>query len=309
MFDRTEDAFAASVIEGLSQTPKRLEPKWFYDAEGSRLFDRICDLPEYYPTRAETAILTAEADAIAAEIGPDATLWEPGAGSAVKARILLDALERPAAYAPVDICADHVAHAAEALRADYPDLRVEPGPLDFTAPLDPPTRHGEGPVTAFFPGSTIGNLDPDAAADLMRRFREEAGAERLLIGADLVKDETTLVAAYDDTQGVTGAFNRNLLARINRELGGDFDLDAFAHRAVFDRQASRIEMRLESLQPQVVTVRGERFAFAQGEQIVTEHSYKYDPRAFAALARRGGWARPRVWTGVGLFGVFLFEAA
>jgi dimethylhistidine N-methyltransferase len=309
MFDRMEDAFAASVLDGLAQNPKRLEPKWFYDARGSALFDQICDLPEYYPTRTEAAILRDAAPEIAAEIGPGVVLYEPGAGSAEKARVLLDMLDSPAAFAPADICLEHVEQAAETLRADYPGLRIEALPLDFTARLAlPEALRQAGPLVIFFPGSTIGNLQPADAAALMQRFRSEAGAEQLLIGVDLIKDEETLVAAYDDAAGVTAAFNRNLLVRIACELGADIDPDDFAHVAVFNRAESRVEMHLESRRDHTVTIRGQSFAFRAGERICTEHSYKYTPEGFIALAGKAGWQAVRHWTDASRqFGLFLFR--
>jgi dimethylhistidine N-methyltransferase len=313
MFDRPLDPalepFARSVLDGLSRRPKRLEPKWFYDAEGSRLFEAITRLPEYYPTRAETAILTEAAEEIAARIGPGAALWEPGAGSLAKARLLLDAL-RPDVFAPMDISAEHLDGAAEALRAERPGLTVAPVAADFAEPFAPPPEaRAARTLVAFFPGSTIGNLDPEAARALLARFRREAGADWLLIGVDLVKDEARLVAAYDDAQGVTAAFNLNLLARINRELEGTFDLDGFTHVARFDREASRVEMLLESRRAQQPQALGRRFRFAAGERMLTERSYKYRPDAFAALAAEAGWSRRGLWTGrEALFAVFLFEA-
>jgi dimethylhistidine N-methyltransferase len=309
MLDATNEAFAASVIDGLGQTPKQLEPKWFYDAAGSALFDQICDLPEYYPTRTEAKILRDAAFEIGEALGPGVVLYEPGAGSAEKARALLDVLDRPAAFAPADICLEHVEQAAATLRTLYPGLRIEALPLDFSAALSVPAHLREaGPVVVFFPGSTIGNLEPRDAATLMARFRDEAGAERLLIGVDLVKDERTLVAAYDDAAGVTAAFNKNLLTRINRELDGDFDLDAFAHVALFNRAESRIEMHLESLPRQTVNVRDYRFSFQPGERIVTEYSYKYADDDFVALAAEAGWKIQNRWIDEdGQFGVFLFS--
>ena len=309
MLDATNEAFSASVLEGLAQTPKLLEPKWFYDAAGSALFDQICDLPEYYPTRTEARILHDASVEIAQALGPGVVLYEPGAGSAEKARTLLDVLDRPAAFAPADICLEHVEQSAATLRTLYPGLRIEALPLDFSAALSVPSHLQEaGPVVVFFPGSTIGNLEPRDAAALMARFRHEAGAERLLICVDLVKDEQTLVAAYDDADGVTAAFNKNLLTRINRELEGDFDLDAFAHVALFNRAESRIEMQLESLRAQTVSVRDQQFPFAAGERIVTEYSYKYATADFVGLAADAGWKFENRWVDADShFGVFLFS--
>ena len=307
--------FAASVLEGLSRQPKSLDPKWFYDARGSALFDAICALEEYYPTRTEAAILRASAGEIAPLIGPGAILFEPGAGSATKTRLLLDALVSPRAYVPADISAEHLNGTVVRLRQDYPGLRVEPAPLDFTAPIAlPPALLPAGsagaPITVFFPGSTIGNFAPDAARSLLQRFRTETHARHLLIGVDLVKDTARLVAAYDDRQGVTAAFNLNLLVRINRELGGDIDIDAFRHVALFNTGDSRIEMHLESLKAQTVTVAEHRIGLDAGERICTEHSHKYTIDGFGALAASAGWTGCAHWTDPEtLFAVLLFEAA
>jgi dimethylhistidine N-methyltransferase len=288
--------FAADVLAGLSQPQKAIPPKYFYDAEGSRLFEAITELPEYYPTRTEIALLRRFAREIAAEIPDGAALVEFGSGASVKTRILLDAAPQTAVYAPIDISPEALAEAAAAIRRDYPDLVVAPLAEDFTAALALPAETRGRPRVGFFPGSTIGNFTPDEASRFL------AGARRLLgegagflVGLDLVKDQAELVAAYDDAQGVTAAFNRNLLVRINRELGGDFDLDRFAHRAVWNAAASRIEMHLESLADQTVTVLGRAFRFAAGETIHTENSCKFTVEGFAALAESAGWRLHRAW--------------
>ena len=310
MSDDDSGAFAASVLDGLSRQPKSLDPKWFYDARGSALFDAICELEEYYPTRTEAAILRASAHQIAPLIGPGTILFEPGAGSATKTRLLLDALEAPLAYVPADISAEHLNGTVVSLRRDYPGLRVEPAPLDFTAPITlPPVLSDAAPITVFFPGSTIGNFATAAARALMARFRTETHARRLLIGVDLVKDPARLVKAYDDRDGVTAAFNLNLLVRINRELNGDIDIDAFRHVALFNTAASRIEMHLESLKDQTATIAGHRIAFAAGERICTEHSHKYTIDGFGALAGAAGWTAGAHWTDPeALFAVMLYES-
>ena len=314
MPDPDSGDFAASVLDGLSRQPKSLDPKWFYDARGSALFDAICELEEYYPTRTEAAILRQAADEIAPLLGPGAVLFEPGAGSATKTRLLLDALVSPMAYVPADISEEHLNGTAVRLRQDYPGLRVEPAPLDFTAPIAlPPTLSSAvsdaSPITVFFPGSTIGNFTPEAARSLLRRFRTETHARHLLIGVDLIKDEARLVAAYDDRDGVTAAFNLNLLTRINRELGADIDVDAFRHVALFNAGQSRIEMHLESLKEQTAAIAGHRIVFAAGERICTEHSHKYTIESFGGLAASAGWTSRAYWTDPeALFAVLLFEA-
>ena len=294
--------FEASILAGLAAGPPTIEAKWLYDARGSALFDAITRLPEYYPTRTELAILRDHGAEIAAGLPPGAVLFEPGAGTGGKAAILLAAMDRPAAYLPADINVEH-------LRGALPEglgVPVRPLAMDFTASMRLP---GDlpGPVAAFFPGSTIGNFEPGPAGELLSRFRTEAGAASLVIGFDFVKDRETLEAAYDDAAGVTAAFNLNLLARINRELGADFDAAAFRHVAPWNAERSRVEMNLESLADQTVQVAGRPFRFRAGERIRTEHSYKHTLDGFRALAAEAGWHGGRVWTdprewfAVGLF--------
>jgi len=287
--------FRRSVLAGLAATPKTLEAKYFYDARGSKLFDAITALEEYYPTRAETALLRHHAGAIADFVGAQARLIEFGSGSSVKTRILLDALPDLACYVPIDISGAHLKATAEALARDYA-LPIVPVHADYTRAFAlPATVPAEGRV-GFFPGSTIGNFDPEAAAAFLQGARRLLGeGARFLVGADLQKDEDRLVAAYDDAEGVTAAFNLNLLRRINRELGGDFDLAGFRHAARYDADLGRIEMHLVSRRDQSATVAGRRFDFAAGETIHTENSYKYTLESFAGLARRGGWRVAVQW--------------
>jgi len=288
--------FEADVVEGLSRSPKRLSPKYLYDAEGSRLFEAITDLPEYYPTRTEVGLLREAAAEISQLIPKGAALVEFGSGASVKTRILLDAAPQIAVYTPIDISASALEAAAEAIGADYPDLVVTPLREDFTRALALPAETAGRPVVGFFPGSTIGNFTPDEAKAFLAVARRllRAGA-RFLVGIDLKKDRATLEAAYDDAQGVTAAFNLNLLKRINRVLGGDFDLGAFAHRAVWNEAEGRVEMHLVSLKDQVVTVAGRRFGFAAGETLHTENSYKFTLEGFAELAGAAGWRLERWW--------------
>jgi dimethylhistidine N-methyltransferase len=302
--------FEADVLAGLSRTPKQIPPKYFYDAEGSRLFEAICELPEYYPTRTELALLARSASEMAAAIPDGATLVEFGSGASLKTRLLLDAAPQVAVYAPIDISPEALGAAAEAIGRDYPALAVAPLAEDFTTALKLPAETEGRPHIGFFPGSTIGNFTPAEAESFL------AGARRLLgegagflVGIDLVKDPAELVAAYDDAQGVTAAFNRNLLARINRELGGTFDADRFAHKAVWNARESRIEMHLESLCDQEVAVAGRRFRFAAGETLHTENSYKFTVQGFAALAARAGWRLERSWVNADpAFAVVLLRA-
>jgi len=291
-----EEDFAASLIAGLSRQPKQLACKFFYDAEGSHLFDAICAMPEYYQTRTELALLARHAGEIARLIGPDIEIVEFGAGALTKIRILLDALERPAAYSPLDISGDYLGQVVRALAGDYPALTLRPIVADFTQALAIPALAGTPRRAGFFPGSTIGNFRPDAAATLLRRMRATLNGGGLLIGVDLVKDPRRLHAAYNDSAGITEAFNKNLLVRANRDLGADFDPDGFAHYAPYNSAAHRIEMYLVSLKRQSVHVAGRRFDFAAGEPVHTEDSHKYTIEAFRELAAHAGFRPRAVWT-------------
>jgi len=286
----------ADVLAGLSRPQKRLPSKYFYDAAGSRLFDRITGLDEYYPTRTELAIVRAHAGAMAARCGPRCLLVELGAGSLVKVRLLLDRLDRPVGYVPVDVSGEHLRAAAGELAADYPALGVYPVVADFTRPFVAPAVSAARRV-AYFPGSTIGNFDPPEADALLRGVARLVGpGGGLLLGVDLRKDAAVLEPAYNDARGVTAAFNRNLLVRINRELGADFDPLAFRHRAYFDRGRSRVEMHLVSAAAQRVRVGDATFAFRAGESIHTENSYKYDLADLARRAAGCGLRADETWT-------------
>ncbi len=291
------EEFRAAVLGGLSGPQKRLPAKFFYDSEGSQLFDDICELPEYYPTRTEIGILRENAGEIAEAIGPDATLVEFGSGSSVKIRILVDALSSLSAYVPIDISRDHLVAAARALADDYEGLAVVPVCADYSGPvLLPPDLPG-GRLTGFFPGSTIGNFAPTQAAAFLKQVARLLGAgSGLLIGVDLQKDAAILNAAYNDSRGVTAEFNLNILARINRELDGDFALDGFAHHACYNAARACIEMHLVSNRHQRVTIAGQPFEFQHGETIHTEDSHKYTVETFHALAAAAGWRAESVWT-------------
>ncbi|MEH3146089.1 MAG: L-histidine N(alpha)-methyltransferase [Methylobacterium frigidaeris] len=292
------------MLAGLAAPRKHLAAKYFYDSAGSALFERITQLPEYYPTRTELAILERDGPAIAALLPPGAALVEFGSGSTAKVRRLLPHLPDLGAYVPVDVSEEFLRSEAGELGRDFPRLRIEPAAADFTRPFALPDDLPEH-RTGFFPGSTIGNFEPQAAGALLHHFARTLGAgASLIVGVDLVKDKAVLDAAYDDAAGVTAAFNLNLLRRINREVGADFDLDAFAHRAFFDPNLARIEMHLVSLRDQTVTVANVPFAFREGETIHTENSYKYTVAGFRALAAGAGWEGRAVWTDPdGLFSV------
>jgi dimethylhistidine N-methyltransferase len=290
------DRFRCDVLAGLARPQKSLPAKYFYDAAGSQLFDRITELDEYYPTRTELGIMRAHAGAMVARCGPGCLLVELGAGSLVKVRLLLDRLDRPAGYVPVDVSGEHLRGASAALADDYPDLTVRPVVADFTRPFALPDVPATRRVV-YFPGSTIGNFDPPEADALLRRIARLVGpGGGLLLGCDLRKDVTVLEPAYDDPAGVTAAFNRNLLVRINRELGADFDPAAFRHRAFYNRERSRIEMHLVSAASQRVRVGAAAFDFRPGETIHTENSYKYDVAELAARAEGCGLRLAHTWT-------------
>ncbi len=308
---RPVDGFADDVVEGLSLQQKAIPPKWLYDARGSALYELICEQPEYYPPRIETALLERHGRELAEAIGPDALLFEYGAGSARKTALLVAALTRPAAYVPVDISHEALLAAAESLGRKFPRLSIRPVVADFAGPVPLPLDAPCARRVAFFPGSTIGNLDPPDAVALLQRMRAQAGrGGALVIGVDLPKDEATLVRAYDDARGVTAAFDLNLLARANRELEGDFPLSAFRHVARWDPRLSRIEMHLEAREPLVAHATGAAFAFRAGETIHTESAYKWEPRAFDALAAIAGWRAERTWTDErAWFAVKLYSAA
>ena len=291
-------SFRDDVFEGLSREQKELPCKYFYDDRGSELFNTICGLDEYYPTRTETALLRAHGSEMADLIGPGACLIEFGCGSLLKTRLLLDALRSPAAFVPIDISADHLMQSVAALAADYPDLEVWPVVADFTCPVRLPdkVRKARKNRVGFFPGSTIGNFDHAGAADFLATVADMVGGGgALLIGVDLKKDEDILVLAYDDAQGVTAAFNLNVLERINRELGGGFDTTAFRHRALYNGAEGRIEMHLVSTRDQTVTVHDRDFTFTEGETIHTENSYKYHVEEFSSLAAGAGFRTARTW--------------
>ncbi len=309
--DDSTAEFRAEVLEGLGGRPKRLSPKWLYDERGSELFDEITRLDEYYPTRIETALLRQYGDEMAAALGEGSVLIEYGSGSSTKTRLLLDRLNDLAAYVPIDISEEHLLKTAASLRAEYPSLSVVPVVADYTQPFDlPQAVDGGAHRVVFFPGSTIGNFHPvDARRFLtgVARLCDHDGG--LLIGFDLKKDPAVLHRAYNDAAGVTAAFNLNLLRRVNRELGGTFDLDAFWPYALYNPKEGRVEMHLVSRVEQEVEVAGRRFRFDEGESLWTESSYKFSLPQFTALASRAGFEVVRTWTDADrMFAVMYLEA-
>jgi dimethylhistidine N-methyltransferase len=290
-------AFLHDLQHALAAPPHAISPKYFYDAEGSRLFDLICELPEYYPTRTETAILQAHGREMAAQIGARAEIVEYGAGSCTKVRLLLDVLDRPQRFLPIDISGEHLNQAAQSLRREHPGLVVEPVVGDYTRGVSlPALQPGAARRVGFFPGSTIGNFSPDEALRFLRMAAQQLRGGGLLLGADLIKDPARLHAAYNDAQGVTAAFNLNLLARANRELGANFELSQFAHAAFYNAGLRRIEMHLVSREHQTVTVGGERYEIAEGQSLHTENSHKFTVDSLRALAEQAGLRPGPVWT-------------
>lgn len=288
--------FQAEVLQGLNRRQKFIAPKFFYDAEGSRLFEQICQLPEYYLTRTEIGMLEQYGGQIAETVGPGSLLFELGSGSSRKIRLLLDALQ-PATYVPMDISKKHLIHAANTLASDYPWLEIHALCVDYAGGWElPEILQGKRRI-AFFPGSSIGNLDPDESIELLERLAVLVGNDGgILIGVDLIKDVDILEAAYNDRQRITEAFNKNLLVRMNRELSADFEVDRFEHRAFYNPNKARIEMHLVSKNEQSVRIAEQRFDLQAGESIHTENSHKYSIDGFLRLARVAGLHPAQVWT-------------
>ncbi|HYN45772.1 MAG TPA: L-histidine N(alpha)-methyltransferase [Allosphingosinicella sp.] len=291
-----DPAFRADVLAGLVAPIRAVPARWLYDRRGSELFEEITRLPEYYPTRTETALLERHSNEIAAMLDTGEAVVEFGSGSSTKTPILLRAIS-PLAYVPIDISGDFLREAAEALKAEFPDLLVLPLEADFMRRLDLPPEIAGAPKLGFFPGSTIGNLVARTAVDLLRAMKETLGeGSRLVIGMDRIKDVDVLLAAYDDPAGVTAAFNLNLLHRINAELDGTIPVEAFRHRAIWNDEMSRIEMHLEALRDVAFSVAGTGFSMKAGATVHTENSHKYGHRDSRLLLRAAGWGVVREWT-------------
>jgi L-histidine Nalpha-methyltransferase len=294
---RHRDAFRANVLAGLSQQRKTLPCRWLYDNAGSKLFEAITQLPEYYPTRTESAILQTNANTMADFAGSGVTLLEYGAGAGIKTETLITTLRAPRLYIPIDIAGEFLDQTVLRIRRRFPDIQVEPVISDFMEDFELPPALPDSRRVAFFPGSTIGNLDVEEAGAFLQRMRRHVGSEgAAIVGFDLKKETNTVLAAYDDAQGITAQFNLNLLVRINRELGGDFALDRFRHSVRWNDTESAVEMVLVSQTAQTVIVGDRRFDFQVGETIHTESSRKYSPQGFAALAAASGWRVEHVWT-------------
>ena len=301
--------FRADVLRGFEVRPRAIPARWFYDRRGSELFETITELPEYYPTRTETAILREACPEVAVLAGTGRAVVEFGSGSSTKTPILLSCVD-PVAYVPIDISGDFLRESSAGRAAAFPGLPVLPVEADFLRPIVLPLQVADAPKLGFFPGSTIGNMIPHSSVDLLRAMKASLGdGSMLLIGMDRVKDEDRLVSAYDDAQGVTAAFNLNLLERINRELGATIPTGAFRHRAIWNDDRARIEMHLEAREDIDFTIEGRPFAMAAGETIHTENSHKYGSRDGRILLRAGGWTPIAEWTDPeGLFAVILAEA-
>ncbi len=309
-YNRIDNDFLKDVIEGLGKNPKTLKPKYFYDNRGAQLFTEICTTPEYYPTRTEIKILNQNAEDIASQIGDNTALIEYGSGALEKIKILLNFLKEPVGLIPVDISEDQLFVSAKNLENLYPNLEILPVAADFTKPIpipgfsQPPKKY-----VAFFPGSTIGNFEPDLAIQFLQGVTKTIGLDGLLlIGFDLKKDIETLLAAYDDQRGVTASFNKNLLSRVNGELGGNFNLNTFEHVARYNENKGRIEMHLKSTTEQTVSINKELFEFLEGETIHTENCYKFTKESFTAMSSKAGLSPVKTWTDdKNLFAVMLLR--
>lgn len=307
----TSNSAADEILRGLRLPQKTVSPKYFYDERGSALFERICELPEYYLTRTEISIMRKHLHEMASSIGPRANVIEFGIGSGLKTQLLLEHLDEPVAFVPVDISAEHLAGTVDELRGHFPGIEMLPVAADFTRPFPVPCPAQKPDRNlVYFPGSTIGNFEPDKALELLRVMRSEAGDDGLLlIGIDLKKDPGVLHAAYNDSEGVTAAFNLNLLVHLNRDFAANFDIENFRHQAVYDQGEGRIEMRLVSQCDQTVNIAGEQVAFVSGEHILTEYSHKHSVQEFIKMAQMAGfrpvksWQDSRQW-----FGILLFES-
>jgi dimethylhistidine N-methyltransferase len=302
----------SDVMAGLSSNPRTLPCKYFYDEQGAALFQKICELPEYYITRTEIDILDRHRGEIASQLGPNIELIGLGTGAGTKTRILIEALEKPAAYIPVDISEKQLRKSTARFQKIFPNLEILPVCADYLQPVVLPSpRHKPARNVVYFPGSTIGNFEPNEALEFLRRIAKVSGqGGGLLIGVDLQKDENVIEAAYNDKAGVTAQFNLNLLTHINRETGANFDLNRWRHRAIYDSEAGRIEMYLISETDQTVRIQDRQFHFGAGEKILTEHSYKHTPEGFISLARQAGFDFVKLWTDdARLFGVFYFSCS
>jgi len=307
-----KENFRDEVLAGLAKSPRQLPCKFFYDEQGAELFQQICDLPEYYITRTEIEILRLHGADMAMALGPQIELIGLGTGAGTKTRILLEELRDPLVYVPIDISKEQLEKSSARFREMFPSLQILPVCADYLEPFELPLpRQLSSRSVVYFPGSTIGNFEPDAAGEFLTRLAELAGdGGGLLIGVDLQKDRPVLERAYNDSSGVTAEFNKNLLARVNRELGADFNLRRWQHHTIYNSAEGRIELYLISEIAQVVRIAGREFDFRAGEEILTEYSYKHTIPGFIGLARQAGFRFEQVWTDdARWFGVFYFTVA
>lgn len=306
-----QQTFFEDVIDGLGKTQKTLPCKYFYDDEGSRLFEEICELEEYYVTRTELALLNQIKEELSSLIGPNASIIEPGAGAGIKIQTLLKALDSPHNYVPMDISSDFLFYSAQIIQQRFPDIEVFPIQGDFTQPVEWVDNKQSGKGIVFFPGSTIGNFEPEQAIEFLRNMSRLIGKKgALIVGVDLMKDAKILEAAYDDKQGITAQFNKNLLTRINQQLNGQFKLDQFDHKAIVNLEKQRVEMHLVSQQEQQVTINGQPIDFKCGESVHTENSHKYTQDSFVKIATQAGLHREKTWSDEnGLFSIHYLTLA
>ncbi len=308
----TTSDLLSDVIAGLSSDPRTLPCKYFYDERGAALFQKICELPEYYITPTEIDILDRHRAEIASQVGPNIELIGLGTGAGTKTRILIEALDKPAVYVPIDISEKQLRKSSMLFRKIFPSLEILPVCADYLQPVVLPSpRHKAARNVVYFPGSTIGNFEPNEALEFLHRIANVSGrGGGLLIGVDLQKNPSVIEAAYNDKAGVTAQFNLNLLVHINRETGANFDLNRWQHRAIYNSEAGRIEMYLISVPDQTVHIGDREFHFRAGERILTEHSYKHTPESFISLARQAGFDFVKLWTDdARLFGVFYFSCS
>ena len=288
--------FLNEVQIGLGKKNKKLNSKWFYDYQGSKLFEQITNLDEYYPTRTERKILSTYKNEIANEIGSNAIIIEPGAGDIKKIGIFLNSLNKPKKYIPLDISEEYIKKISPNFKKKFPNIPIDPKGYDFTSSMKLPFKIGSSEnIIIFFPGSTLGNFEKKEAVQFLKLLKSKFKAKKIIIGVDLIKDIKTLISAYDDKKGITAKFNKNILKRINTELDGDINLGLYKHIAVFNKSKKRIEMRLKSIKNNTINIRGSKFVIKKNEEIHTENSHKYSLRSFKNLVNEAGWKISTTW--------------
>lgn len=288
--------FLNEVQIGLGKKNKKLNSKWFYDYKGSKLFEQITSLDEYYPTRTEKKILSTYKNEIANEIGSNAIIIEPGAGDIKKIGIFLNSLNKPKKYIPLDISEEYIKKISPNFKKKFPNIPIDPKGYDFTSSMKLPFKISSSEnIIIFFPGSTLGNFEKKEAVQFLKLLKSKFKAKKIIIGVDLIKDIKTLISAYDDKKGITAKFNKNILKRINTELDGDINLGLYKHIAVFNKSKKRIEMRLKSIKNNTINIQGSKFVIKKNEEIHTENSHKYSLRSFKNLVNEAGWKISTTW--------------